>query len=157
MNNLKILVSIVSILVLLTNTGKSQSTSFAGRYRITSLSTSLSLDGNAEKVYPLGANGGKFQSWQFEGTNIVIENNKAYTLTSYGTGKCLDGNDTSIYPSNKNGGNFQKWLVIPTDMKDYYYLKSVSTGKVLDGNPNSVYPSDFNGGSYQKWKIEKVN
>jgi len=152
----KILVSIVSVLILLTNTGKSQSTNLVGRYRLISLATSLSLDGNAEKLYPQGVNGGKFQSWRFEGTNVVIDNNKAYTLISYGTSKCLDGNDTSIYPSNGNGGNYQKWLIIPTDVKDYYYLKSVATGKVLDGNADSVYPSDLNGGSYQKWKIEKV-
>jgi hypothetical protein len=157
MKNLsKILVSIVSVLILSTNTSKSQSTNLWGRYKLTSLATSLSLDGNAEKLYPLGANGGKFQSWRFEGTNVVIDNNKAYTLTSYGTSKCLDGNDARIYPSNRNGGNYQKWLVIPTDVKDYYYLKSVATGKVLDGNADSVYPSDLNGGSYQKWKIEKV-
>jgi len=157
MKNLKILVSIVSILVLLTNTGKSQSTNLEGRYRLTSLATSLSLDGNFKKLYPLGANGGKYQSWQFVGTNVVIDNNKAYTLISYATNKCLDGSSTSVYPSNGNGGNYQKWLVIPTDVKDYYYLKSVATGKVLDGNSDSVYPSDLNGGSYQKWKIEKNN
>jgi hypothetical protein len=157
MKNLsKILVSIVSVLILLTNTGKSQSTDLVGRYRLTSLATSLSLDGNSKKIYPQGANGGRYQSWQFVGTNVVIDNNRAYTLTSYATYKSLDGNDTSIYPSNGNGGNYQKWLVIPTDVKDYYYLKSVATGKVLDGNADSVYPSDLNGGSYQKWKIEKV-
>lgn len=158
MKNLsKTVVSIVSVWILLTNTGKSQSTDLVGRYRLTSLATSLSLDGNAKKIYPQGANGGKYQSWQFDGTNIVIDNNKAYTLTSYATYKSLDGNNTSIYPSNGNGGNYQKWLIIPSDVKDYYYLKSVATGKVLDGNSDSIYPSDLNGGSYQKWKIEKVN